>query len=199
MGTKRAQTAREPPKHLTSTQPPNSLGPLPNGCPFWAQVAAVTTFLCQGPQFGRTHHMLLQSFVAPDQPQEVSPSIAAARMQSLVEAMAVCQEAVGHGNRKEREGAFSKFTKWLNEMGVSLAEAEPAHVIAYLQDYSKRGTFMTPEGPRCAPDTLKNHLGFLRKGMALYRKRQGLHDPDTHKGACLSRCRLSGLLGRIVL
>jgi hypothetical protein len=103
-------------------------------------------------------------------------------MQSLVSAMAVCQRSSGKSNGTQRHAAYSRFVTWLNEMGASPSMASPAHVISYLHDFSQKGTFMTPMGPRCAPGSVKNHIGLLRKGMALYAARCGPYDPTTGQG-----------------
>ena len=109
-------------------------------------------------------------------------TIAAARLQSLVGAMAVCQRATGASNVKQRQAAYNQFVSWLNQMGATTASASPAHVISFLHEHSQTGTFLTPMGPRCAPGSIKNMLCFLRKGMALYAGRSGPYDPATQQG-----------------
>jgi hypothetical protein len=69
-------------------------------------------------------------------------------------------------------------------MGTSTSDATPAHVITFLEDFSHSGTFLTPEGPRCAPGSLDNQIGYLRKGLALYAGRTGPYEPDGNKGTC---------------
>lgn len=69
-------------------------------------------------------------------PKVVSPQVATAIMHSLISAMAVFNQTTEQGNSSQRQTSYSKFVTWLNEMGASAANAQTAHVIAYLEDYS---------------------------------------------------------------
>lgn len=124
----------------------------------------------------------MNSFVSMDQPTVPEPTVAALRLQSLVGAMAMCQRSSRLSNVSQRQAAYNGFVSWLNQMGAITASASPAHVITYPHDYSKTGTFITPSGPRCAPGSIKNLIGFLRKGMAVYAGRSGPYNLQTQQG-----------------
>ena len=143
--------------------------------------------LCSGPNYSIVHQGLLHSFVQPSVPQPVSPEIATQSMLDLVGAVAVCQKATSTSTCKQRQAAYNDWTRYLNLRGTCPTAADPSHAVAYLHAFSKRGTFLTPEGPRCAPGTLKNQIGYLRKGSALYAGRAGPYCPRTGQGAW-SRC-----------
>jgi hypothetical protein len=58
-------------------------------------------------------------------------------------------------------------------MGATPESATLSHVVAYLQSYSRRGTFLTKWGPRCVPGPIKNQIGYLRKPTAAFDGRIG--------------------------
>lgn len=140
--------------------------------------------LCLGNGFAAVHRSLARSFVVPSSPQALTEVTAQARLQDLVEATAICQASVCHSNSAQRSSAYNQWTRYLNEMGADPATANPSHAIAYLASYVKRGTFLTDGGPRCAPGSVKNQIGHLRKGASLYDGRVGPYDYVSQTGAC---------------
>jgi hypothetical protein len=142
----------------------------------------VAQLMCKGPGFSLVHSSLARSFVGISTPRAVTAEVASQRLQDLVEGVAVCQAATSKSNRAQRSAAYGQWTKYLNDMGEEPTTATPSHALAYLVRYSKRGTYMTPKGPRCAPGSLKNHIGYLRKGAAVYDGLVGPSDAPNDSG-----------------
>jgi hypothetical protein len=132
--------------------------------------------------FPYAHQSLVRSFVQCGVPQAPSPNVAESRMQDLIGAIATCTEATTRGTRKQRDAAYTRFGKYLNAMAAEPRTASPAHCMAYLHAFSRRGTYQLGERTKCSPDTMHNQIGYLRKSLELYDQRVGPYCPATQQG-----------------
>jgi hypothetical protein len=135
------------------------------------------------PGFSYAHQSLIRSFVERGDPQVPNPHVAENRMQDLVGAIAICAAATTDGNRKARDAAYGGFGKYLNAMAAEPCTASPAHCIAYLHAYSRRGTYKLGTLTKCSPDSMHNQIGFLRKALEIYDQRRGPYCPVTQQGS----------------
>eukprot|EP00884_Botryococcus_braunii_P022058 jgi/Botrbrau1/8536/Bobra.0359s0001.1 len=134
------------------------------------------------PGFSYAHQSLIRSFVDRGAPQAPSPHVTENRMQDLVEAIVICAAATTDRNRKARDAAYGRFGKYLNAMAAEPRTASPAHCIAYLHAYSRRGTYKLGTLTKCSPDSMHNQIGFLRKALEMYDQRVGPYCPITRQG-----------------
>ena len=148
----------------------------------WAQTLTVGEVLSSVSGFPVVLQQLQRSFVTSSNPRRVTAAISERRLQNLVGAIAVCRQSVSSSRSKQRDAAYNRFVGFINEMGADAHQARDAHCLAYLDEFSQRGTYEVDGRARCSPDTMDNQITFLRKAIEMYDGRVGPYCPLTGQG-----------------